>query len=171
MKEPAQRSMLPLDEFGMKCQEKPEDLNHILFRCPHWHEERRELQLPADDDTTPPCVKLHGLLPAPKVPPVLTHEPVLVNRTGVVTVWTDGSGRHSSDPQHRRCGVGYYTDTHTSMCGLVVSDCKGVVKAIQALQTGRRTPKGRNRDLELRALKRLLPGPTWPNNRVDESAP
>eukprot|EP00971_Amphidinium_carterae_P170708 3383356-Amphidinium_carterae.1 len=20
-----------------------------------------------------------------------------------------GSGRHSSDPQHRRCGVGYYT--------------------------------------------------------------
>eukprot|EP00971_Amphidinium_carterae_P013829 272439-Amphidinium_carterae.2 len=22
-----------------------------------------------------------------------------------------GPGRHSSDPQHRRCGVGYYTDT------------------------------------------------------------
>eukprot|EP00971_Amphidinium_carterae_P106621 2112253-Amphidinium_carterae.1 len=32
----------------------------------------------------------------------------------------------------------------------VVSDCKGVVKAVQTLQTGRRQPKGRNRDLELR---------------------
>eukprot|EP00971_Amphidinium_carterae_P038428 755782-Amphidinium_carterae.1 len=31
----------------------------------------------------------------------------------------------------------------------VVSDCKGVVKAVQALQQGRRTPKGRHRDLEL----------------------
>eukprot|EP00971_Amphidinium_carterae_P344403 6484794-Amphidinium_carterae.1 len=29
----------------------------------------------------------------------------------VTTVWTDGSGRHSSDPHHRRCGVGYHTDT------------------------------------------------------------
>eukprot|EP00971_Amphidinium_carterae_P291454 5786107-Amphidinium_carterae.3 len=47
----------------------------------------------------------------PKVPAILTHEPALVNRTGVGTVCTDGSGRHSSDPQHRRCGVGYYTDT------------------------------------------------------------
>eukprot|EP00971_Amphidinium_carterae_P155946 3091638-Amphidinium_carterae.1 len=32
----------------------------------------------------------------------------------------------------------------------VVSDCKGVVHAVQALQTGRRRPKGRNRDLEQR---------------------
>eukprot|EP00971_Amphidinium_carterae_P317077 6303192-Amphidinium_carterae.1 len=32
-------------------------------------------------------------------------------RRSVVTVWTDGSGRHSSDPQHRCCGVGYCTDT------------------------------------------------------------
>eukprot|EP00971_Amphidinium_carterae_P004179 83219-Amphidinium_carterae.1 len=27
------------------------------------------------------------------------------------TVWTDGSGRHSSNPHCRRCGVGYVTDT------------------------------------------------------------
>eukprot|EP00971_Amphidinium_carterae_P054938 1082841-Amphidinium_carterae.1 len=132
-----------------------------MIICPHWHKEGREVQLPADDDTTPPCVKLHGLLPAPIVPLVLTHELVLVNRTGVVTVWTDGSGRHSSDTQHRRCGVGYYTDTHEHVWlplhGLtqsvyraeflavvraleecqpheVVSDCKGVVKAVQALR-------------------------------------
>eukprot|EP00971_Amphidinium_carterae_P026209 516784-Amphidinium_carterae.2 len=40
----------------------------------------------------------------------------------------------------------------------VVSDCKGVVKAVQALQTGRRTHKGRNRELEKRTLNALLPG-------------
>eukprot|EP00971_Amphidinium_carterae_P031962 629738-Amphidinium_carterae.2 len=40
----------------------------------------------------------------------------------------------------------------------VVKDCTGVVKAVQALQTGRRNPKGRNRDLEKRALNALLPG-------------
>eukprot|EP00971_Amphidinium_carterae_P062992 1246630-Amphidinium_carterae.1 len=82
-----------------------------------------------------------------------------------------------SDPRHRRCGVGYYTDTAERVfCALpglrqsvyraelhaiaralkefspheVVSDCKGAVKAVQALQTGQRQPKGRNRDLELR---------------------
>eukprot|EP00971_Amphidinium_carterae_P230398 4572703-Amphidinium_carterae.2 len=48
--------------------------SHILFRCPHWHKERREVELPTDDDTTPPCVKLHGILLAPRVPPVLTQE-------------------------------------------------------------------------------------------------
>eukprot|EP00971_Amphidinium_carterae_P042544 836456-Amphidinium_carterae.1 len=36
----------------------------------------------------------------------------LPESTGQVgTVWTDGFGRHNSDPQHRRCGVGYYTDS------------------------------------------------------------
>eukprot|EP00971_Amphidinium_carterae_P216618 4300169-Amphidinium_carterae.2 len=54
------------------------------------------------------------LLPAPHVAPVIQHEPVhcaQVCRTGDHTVWIDGSGRHSSDPHHRRCGVGCYTDT------------------------------------------------------------
>eukprot|EP00971_Amphidinium_carterae_P013871 273298-Amphidinium_carterae.1 len=40
----------------------------------------------------------------------------------------------------------------------VVSDCKGAVKAVHALQTGRRQPKGRNRDLERRVKNALLPG-------------
>eukprot|EP00971_Amphidinium_carterae_P289020 5738788-Amphidinium_carterae.1 len=62
-------------------------------------------------DTVPPCVKLHGLLPAPGLPVICAHEPALEHRAGVTTVWTDGSGRHSSDPHHRRCGLGYYTDT------------------------------------------------------------
>eukprot|EP00971_Amphidinium_carterae_P205631 4080529-Amphidinium_carterae.1 len=32
-------------------------------------------------------------------------------KAGVHTVWTDGSGRHSSNPHFKRCGVGYVTDT------------------------------------------------------------
>eukprot|EP00971_Amphidinium_carterae_P293932 5835445-Amphidinium_carterae.1 len=127
--EQAQRSTLPLVEFGTKCEP----------------------------------TKLSRWAKHVSVPPVLTHEPVLVNWTGVITIWTDGFGRHSDDPQHR--GVGWDTiRTHMSMCGFpyldldMVSDCKGVVKAIQTLQAGRRTPKGRNRDLELRAMQALLPG-------------
>eukprot|EP00971_Amphidinium_carterae_P328983 6461173-Amphidinium_carterae.3 len=101
------------------------------------------------------------LLPAPQVLVVLHHELGLVSlvyREGVTTVWTDGSGRHSSHPQHRRCGMGYYTDTNSvyraeflvvarvlEECHEIVSDCKGVVKAVQALQTGKRHPKGRDR--------------------------
>eukprot|EP00971_Amphidinium_carterae_P260313 5164637-Amphidinium_carterae.1 len=95
----------------VRCKEEPEDLSHIVFRCPHWHRERRDVELPADNDAVPPCVKLHGLLPAPRVPAIRHFEPALVYREGVTTVWTDGSGRHSSDPHHRRCGVGYHTDT------------------------------------------------------------
>eukprot|EP00971_Amphidinium_carterae_P247479 4914041-Amphidinium_carterae.3 len=87
-------------------------ISHMLFRRPRWHMERRQLELPADEDSVPPCVKLHGLLPAPQLPAVITHEPALVYKANVVaTVWTDGSGKHSSDPHHRRRGVAYYTDT------------------------------------------------------------
>eukprot|EP00971_Amphidinium_carterae_P311630 6193968-Amphidinium_carterae.1 len=35
----------------------------------------------------------------------------------------------------------------------IVSDCKGVVKALQAIQSGHRQPKGRHRDLEERARR------------------
>eukprot|EP00971_Amphidinium_carterae_P339016 6476609-Amphidinium_carterae.3 len=68
---------------------------------PHWHKELRQVELPADDgEKTPVCVKLHGFLLAPKVPAVISQEPALVYRAGVGIVWTDGSGRNSSDPQH-----------------------------------------------------------------------
>eukprot|EP00971_Amphidinium_carterae_P199830 3966460-Amphidinium_carterae.1 len=104
-------------------------------------------------------------------------------KAGVHTVWTDGSGRRSSNPHFRRCGVGYVTDTgEKSWLALpgcrqsvfraellavvrvleecqpsrVASDCKGVVKALQAIQSGQRMPKGRHRDLEERA-RRALP--------------
>eukprot|EP00971_Amphidinium_carterae_P082511 1631929-Amphidinium_carterae.1 len=39
-------------ETCVRCQEEPEDLSHILFRCPHWHKERREVQLSADDESS-----------------------------------------------------------------------------------------------------------------------
>eukprot|EP00971_Amphidinium_carterae_P267808 5313340-Amphidinium_carterae.1 len=129
-------------ETCVRCQAEPEDLSHILYRCPHWHKERRDVQLPADDDATPPCVTLHGILPASRVAPVITHELVLVCRTGVITAWTDGSGRHSTDPHYRRCGVGYYTDTQEHVWlpfpGLRQSVCRAeflaVVRALEECQ-------------------------------------
>eukprot|EP00971_Amphidinium_carterae_P288236 5722413-Amphidinium_carterae.1 len=45
----------------------------------------------------PPRVRLHGLLPAPEIVPLPTHEFALVQRHGVVIAWTNGPGRHSSN--------------------------------------------------------------------------
>eukprot|EP00971_Amphidinium_carterae_P300281 5966062-Amphidinium_carterae.1 len=92
--------------------------------------------------------------------------------------WTDGSGRHSSNPHFRRCGVGYVTDTgeraRLPLPGCwqsvfraelqavvraleeynprrVVNDCKGVVKALQAIQSGgqaKDSPRGGTKTLK-----------------------
>eukprot|EP00971_Amphidinium_carterae_P071395 1411953-Amphidinium_carterae.1 len=115
----------------------------------------------------------------------LLRKHLLCYRAGVHTVWTDGFGRHSSDPHHRRCGVCYYTDSQERawllLLGIrqsvyrapflvvaraleeckprvIVSDCKGAIKAVQALQNGFRHPEGWNRDLEKRIFLALLPG-------------
>eukprot|EP00971_Amphidinium_carterae_P003896 77513-Amphidinium_carterae.1 len=82
-----------MGDVCIRCREEAEKfqetLSHTIFRCPHLHKERRQVQFPATDATVAPCVNLHGLLLA----------------TGVHTVWTDGSGRHCNDPQHCHCGV------------------------------------------------------------------
>eukprot|EP00971_Amphidinium_carterae_P320432 6369352-Amphidinium_carterae.1 len=49
----------------------------------------------------------------------------------------------------------------------VVNDCKGVVKALQAIQNGHRMPKGRHRDLEERA-RRAPPQACQSREAVDE---
>eukprot|EP00971_Amphidinium_carterae_P048013 945335-Amphidinium_carterae.1 len=78
-----------------------------------------------------------GLLPA--------HEPALVLKAGVSTVWTDGSGRHSSNPHFRRCGVGYVTDTG-ERCWMALPGCRqsvlraellAVVRALEECQPRR----------------------------------
>eukprot|EP00971_Amphidinium_carterae_P270357 5364571-Amphidinium_carterae.2 len=132
----------------------------------HCHKERRQVQLPADDDTTPACVKLHGLLPVPRVLAIITHEPALIQRPGVGTVWTNGAGRHSSDPQHRSCGIGYYTDTQERvwlpLLGLTLysrSTPNSLLWCVLWKSANRtKRPEGRNRDLDKRALNALLPG-------------
>eukprot|EP00971_Amphidinium_carterae_P093819 1856468-Amphidinium_carterae.1 len=83
--------MLPLEGFGVhaelgvgdlcvRCGEAVEDLEHIVHPCPAWAAERWQVELPASALDAPPCVKLHGLLPAPKRQVVLNHEPALVSR-------------------------------------------------------------------------------------------
>eukprot|EP00971_Amphidinium_carterae_P291698 5790862-Amphidinium_carterae.1 len=83
------------------------NLEHIVLHCPHWNKERLEACLPAHTAVAPACVRLHGLLPAPGPGLLPAHEPALLPKAGVTTVWTDGSGKHSSNPHFRRCGVGY----------------------------------------------------------------
>eukprot|EP00971_Amphidinium_carterae_P192825 3826453-Amphidinium_carterae.2 len=103
--------------------------------------ECRQVELPADDDETPACTKLHGLLPAPRVPAVISQEPVL----GLVAVRlsTDDVGLDIAQTRMKE---------HECQPHAVVNDCKGGVKVVQALQTGRRTAKGRN------PFNALLPG-------------
>eukprot|EP00971_Amphidinium_carterae_P195769 3884800-Amphidinium_carterae.2 len=88
----------------VRCGEAVENLEHLVHHCPDWNKERRESGLPIHVLEAPPCVRLHGLLPAPPAGAVPTHEPASVMRRGMHTVWTDGSGRHSSNPHFRRCG-------------------------------------------------------------------
>eukprot|EP00971_Amphidinium_carterae_P309320 6146927-Amphidinium_carterae.1 len=108
-------SAFAVGELCVRCCEEAEDLAHILFRCPHWHKERRQVELPADDDGTPACVKLHGLLPAPRLPAVLTHEPALVYRAGAGTELSGLMDQDNIVVTLRRCGVGYYIGTQESL--------------------------------------------------------
>eukprot|EP00971_Amphidinium_carterae_P112885 2235513-Amphidinium_carterae.2 len=152
-------SGLATQALRARCGEAVEDLEH-----PAWAAEMREVALPASALDAPPCVKLHGLLPAPTQQVVLNHEPALVSRPGVHIVSTDGSGRHSSNPHFRRCGVGCYTDTGESVWMPLPGLKQSVYRAeplatVRALaEAGRRQPKGRHRDLESRALVALPAG-------------
>eukprot|EP00971_Amphidinium_carterae_P235767 4678991-Amphidinium_carterae.1 len=72
-----------------KCGEAVENLEHIVHHCLHWNKKCRESGLPIHGLEASACVRLHGLLPAPPPGAVPTHEPALVVRHGVHTVWTD----------------------------------------------------------------------------------
>eukprot|EP00971_Amphidinium_carterae_P223733 4439128-Amphidinium_carterae.1 len=107
-------SAVQVGDICVRCGEEVENLEHIVLHrlhCPHWNKERREACLPSHTAVAPACVRLHGLLPAPGPGLLPAHEPALVSKAGVNTVWTDGLGKHSSNPHFRRCGVGYVTDT------------------------------------------------------------
>eukprot|EP00971_Amphidinium_carterae_P168801 3344426-Amphidinium_carterae.1 len=74
---------------------------------------------------------------------------------GQYFTWSEADYKVKWDSAKARQSV-YRAELHA--IARVVSDCKGAVKAVQALQTGRSQPKGRNRDLELRVKNALLPG-------------
>eukprot|EP00971_Amphidinium_carterae_P350264 6491460-Amphidinium_carterae.4 len=48
-------SAFSLGELCVRCKGEPEDLAHIVYRCPHWHKERQQVELPEHDEETPPC--------------------------------------------------------------------------------------------------------------------
>eukprot|EP00971_Amphidinium_carterae_P212175 4210645-Amphidinium_carterae.1 len=96
-----------------------------------------------------------------RVPAVISHEPALVYRAGVGTVLLSGQmALADAAVTLNTVDVGLDTaqtrkEEHECQPHEVVSDCNGVVQAVQALQTGRRTPKGRNRDLALSPAQRI----------------
>eukprot|EP00971_Amphidinium_carterae_P119498 2367214-Amphidinium_carterae.1 len=139
----------------VRCGEAVEDLEHIVHHCPAWAAERREVELPVSALAAPPCVKLHGLLPAPPRLVVLNHESALASRLGVHTVWTDGSVRHSSNPHFRRCGVGYSTDIGESVL-LPLPGLKQSASQRQTQGPGKQSPGYAS---------------GWGSNGVDESPP
>eukprot|EP00971_Amphidinium_carterae_P231900 4602229-Amphidinium_carterae.1 len=64
-------SCLSTSNFQQVCARCGEaGLENIVHHCPHRQKERRESGLPTTALEVPPCVRLHGLLPAPEfVPP------------------------------------------------------------------------------------------------------
>eukprot|EP00971_Amphidinium_carterae_P182581 3623533-Amphidinium_carterae.1 len=154
-------SVYDVGDMCVRCGEAVEDLEHIVHHCPAWAAERSEVALPASALEALPCVKLHGLLPAPKKQVLLTHEPALASRLGVHTVRTDGSGRHSAGLKqsvYRAEFLAVVRALEECKPKRLVSGCKGVVSCLHALRAGRRQPKGRHRDLESRALAALPDG-------------
>eukprot|EP00971_Amphidinium_carterae_P005431 108473-Amphidinium_carterae.1 len=118
---------LGVGNLCVRCGEAVEDLQHIVHHCPAWNAERREGFRPPRL-TAPPLV-LSCMV-------VISHELALVSRPGVHTVWTDGSGRHSSNPHFHRCGVGYYTRTGESV-GLLFMGLKQSVYRAELVATVR----------------------------------
>eukprot|EP00971_Amphidinium_carterae_P056708 1121160-Amphidinium_carterae.1 len=51
-------------DLSVRCGEVFEDLEHIVHHCPASNAKRRQVVLPASALEVPPCIKLHGLLPA-----------------------------------------------------------------------------------------------------------
>eukprot|EP00971_Amphidinium_carterae_P181504 3600964-Amphidinium_carterae.2 len=98
-----------LIEFGVgdlcvRCGEAVEDLDPIVHHCPAWSAERCEVRIPAS-----------ALHPRTSLVSRLVH-----------TVWTDGSGGHSSN--------------HT-FAGVALATTRTLVKA-SGRPFGRRHPKG-----------------------------
>eukprot|EP00971_Amphidinium_carterae_P057353 1133954-Amphidinium_carterae.1 len=46
-------SAIAAGDLCVHCREEVKDLSHIMFRCPHWHKERRQVELPEDDAFVP----------------------------------------------------------------------------------------------------------------------
>eukprot|EP00971_Amphidinium_carterae_P331015 6464349-Amphidinium_carterae.1 len=105
------------------------------------------------------CSFTHRLLPASAPVPLPTHEPALAQRQDVDTVWTNGSDSHNSNPQFRRCGVGYVPDTGERL--VFRAERLAVARALEEYSPrrvkGHQRPKGKHRDLEERTRLALTP--------------
>eukprot|EP00971_Amphidinium_carterae_P154910 3071750-Amphidinium_carterae.1 len=79
--------------------------HHVVFECPAFAQQRREAQVGDYREDVPACVQTCGLgiqFPEKLAP---TAEPPVATTTDTL-LFTDGSGKHTAEPTHRRCGCG-----------------------------------------------------------------
>eukprot|EP00971_Amphidinium_carterae_P231704 4598376-Amphidinium_carterae.3 len=150
--------------------------SYTLYDCPVLESQRKQAAVPAPREDIPKCVRVLGLgtlfpcpLPCPEEAPSGT--------TTDEVLFTDGSGKHPTEPNHRRCGCGvsgettklsyplpgcwesvYRAELHASMVacermqgsGMIVTDCKGAAVVANKLKHGLRVPRGRHSRIETR---------------------
>eukprot|EP00971_Amphidinium_carterae_P163163 3234778-Amphidinium_carterae.1 len=81
------------------CGEAEGSASHTLYDCPALETQRKQAAVPAPRDDIPACVRVLGLgtlFPCP----LLCPEEVSSGRTADEVLFTDGSGRHSTEPHH-----------------------------------------------------------------------
>eukprot|EP00971_Amphidinium_carterae_P242918 4823288-Amphidinium_carterae.3 len=141
------------------CGEAEGSASHTLYDCPALEAQRKQAAVPAPRDDVPKCVRVLGLgtlFPSPLPCP----EEASSGRTKDDVLFTDGSGKHPTEPTHRRCGsdaasreappsfptpsqdAGNHARLQGS--GRIVTDCKGAAVVANKLKTGLRVPRGRH---------------------------
>eukprot|EP00971_Amphidinium_carterae_P208607 4138795-Amphidinium_carterae.2 len=87
------------------CGEAEGSASHTLYECPAFDSQRKQAAVPAPRDDIPKCVRVLGLgtlFPCPLPCPEEASSGITTDEV----LFTDGSGKHPTEPNHRRCGCG-----------------------------------------------------------------
>eukprot|EP00971_Amphidinium_carterae_P101921 2017560-Amphidinium_carterae.1 len=92
------------------CHEGIGTPQHVVFDCPFFAAQRKEAQVGTFRETVPACVQTFGLgIQFPQeLATVVEPSPGTTEDT---LLFTDGSGKHPTEPNHRKCGCGISGET------------------------------------------------------------
>eukprot|EP00971_Amphidinium_carterae_P334450 6469752-Amphidinium_carterae.1 len=92
------------------CHEGVGSPQHVVFDCPFFAAQRKEAQVGTFRDTVPACVQTFGLgIQFPQK--LATVVEPLPGTTEDTLLFTEGSGKHPTEPNHRKCGCGISGET------------------------------------------------------------